>query len=123
VDPSAFIWVHAQHGSQEGIIEAAERGVWISLDNVNGNRSPDDRFSIGWYADRLLAMKEAGMLDKVLISHDAGWYSPGEENGGNFRGFTDIHKRLSPALKQKGFTDQDLDQLLVINPRESLTLR
>lgn len=125
VSPSAFIWVHAQRGSQEGIIEAAQRGAWISLDNVNAARdkNPGSNFSTQWYVARLAAMKEAGVLDRVLISHDAGWYRPGEPGGGNFRGFSDISTTLVPALNAAGFTADEIDQLLVVNPAEAFVIR
>jgi phosphotriesterase-related protein len=61
-------------------------------------------------------------LNRVLISHDAGWYSPGEENGGDFRGYTGIFTSLLPALKERGFDQDDLDQLLIVNPREAFSL-
>jgi len=123
VDPSAFIWVHAQKGSLEGNIRAARSGAWISLDNVNITRPPDAKFNVKWYAERIIALKEANLLHKVLISHDAGWYSPGEENGGNFRGFTGIFEVLVPLLKRSGFSQLDLDQLLVINPKKAFALK
>lgn len=123
VDPSAFIWVHAQGGSLEGNIQAARSGAWISLDNVNLQRAPGEEYSTGWYAERILALKEAGLLDRVLISHDAGWYSPGEENGGSFRGFTDISTGFIPLLEALGFTPGELDQLLITNPRRAFTIR
>ena len=125
VSPSAFIWVHAQGGSQEGIIAAAKRGAWISLDNVNAQRdkNPGSRSSTQWFVERLKAMKDAGVLNRVLISHDAGWYRPGEPGGGNFRGFTDIFTTLVPALGEAGFTEEEIDQLLVVNPAEAFTVR
>ncbi|HDS06250.1 MAG TPA: phosphotriesterase [Bacteroides sp.] len=125
IRPSSFIWVHAQRGTLEGNIKAAREGAWISLDNINGERDlkPGDPFSIGWYADRILVMKEKGLLEKVLVSHDAGWYTPGEENGGEFRGFTDIFKLLIPALKERGFTEKEINQLLKKNPQNAFSLR
>jgi phosphotriesterase-related protein len=96
-------------------------GAWISLDNLNQAQFPDpeERFSTSWYADRILALKEAGYLNRVLISHDAGWYSPGEEMGGDFRGFTDIFTSLIPALEEREFSQEDIDQLLIKNPAEA----
>ena len=123
VDPSCFIWVHAQGGSLEGNMEAARLGCWVSLDNVNLNREPGTAFDVDWYADRILALKNAGHLDRVLISHDAGWYKPEEEGGGDFRGFTAIFSDLLPALESRGFNSEELDQLLVENPRQAFTLR
>lgn len=110
VMPDAFIWVHAQ--AEEDLsqhLEAADQGAWISLDNVN----PDQ---IDRYVAMIKNLKDNNLLNKVLISHDAGWYSPGEEKGGDFRGYTDLSQFLLPALQEAGFTDQDIAQLLVHNP-------
>jgi len=123
IDPSAFIWVHAQGGSLEGNIEAAQAGTWISLDNVNAQREAGTEYDISWYASRIDALKAAGLLHRVLISHDAGWYSPGETDGGNFRGFTALFNHLIPALEESGFSQKELDQLLVKNPMEALSIR
>ncbi len=125
IEPSAFIWVHAQNGTLKGNKEAAMRGAWISLDNVNGEYATgntDRRNALAWYAERITALKEAGLLHRVLISHDAGWYSPGQENGGDFRGFTAISDQLLPLLEQLGFTKGELEQLMIINPREAFSI-
>lgn len=123
IDPSHFIWVHAQRGTLEGNLKAAAMGAWISLDNVNDEQhsEPGDPFSTGWYANRIMALKEAGYLNRVLISHDAGWYSPGEENGGEFRGYTDIFTRLIPELEERGFSRHEINQLLVDNPKQAFS--
>ncbi len=123
VDPSAFIWVHAQGGSLEGNIKAARLGTWISLDNVNVNREPGSDQDVEWYANRLTALKDANLLDRVLISHDAGWYKPEEKDGGSFRGFTGIFTDLVPALISHGFTTGEIDLLLVKNPARAFSLR
>ena len=60
---------------------------------------------------------------RVLISHDAGWYSVGELNGGSIRPYTAIFTHLVSALKKQGFTEQQLDQLLVINPANAFSIR
>jgi len=125
IDPSAFIWVHANRGTIEGNIAAAREGTWISLDNVNANngREPGAPHSIEWYADRIIKMKEEGLLNKVLISHDKGWYDPAIPGGGNYRGYTDIFEYLIPVLREKGMTQEDIDQILVINPAEAYKVR
>jgi phosphotriesterase-related protein len=68
-------------------------------------------------------MKEAGYLDHVLISHDAGWYDPDQEDGGPFRGYTGIFTNLLPALKSTGLTSEDIDKLLKVNPANAFKLR
>lgn len=123
VVPSSFIWVHAQHGTLEGNLKAAREGAWISLDNVNDRIGPGERYSVDWYADRIAAIKKAGGLKKVLVSHDAGWYSPGEDEGGDFRGYTAIFTSLVPALEERGVSQEEIRQLLEHNPREAFKLR
>lgn len=117
VAPEAFIWVHAQ--AEEDLSEhvrAARLGAWISLDNVNADQ-------IDRYVAMLQNLKDHGLLNRALISHDAGWYSPGEEKGGDFRGYTDISQHLLPALREAGFSDSDIEQLLVQNPVEAFRIR
>ncbi|HDR52343.1 MAG TPA: phosphotriesterase, partial [Mariniphaga anaerophila] len=90
IHPSAFIWTHAQNEPDfEKHIEAAKKGAWIAFDYF----IPDE---VERYAEFAVLMKKHGLLHKVLFSHDAGWYRPGEPNGGTFRGFTEIDQFLIP---------------------------
>jgi phosphotriesterase-related protein len=117
VGPSAFVWVHAQgENNKAGHTKAARMGTWVSLDGI------------GWgdfqtYADSIDLMKSNGVLNRLLISHDAGWYKPDEPDGGDFKGYTNIFQELIPLLKQKGFTDADFEQILVRNPAEAFAIR
>jgi len=125
VHPSAFIWVHAQSGTIESNIEAAREGAWISLDNLRNrpNLNPGDRFSIDWYAGRIAELKNKGLINKILLSHDSGWYDPAKPGGGTINGYTDIFEYLIPALKNRGFSDSDIDQLLIKNPASAFTIK
>lgn len=125
VDPSAFIWVHAQRGSIDGYINAATQGAWISLDNIRERRNlePGAPYSIEWYASRIAEMKKNKLLHKVLISHDSGWYDPAKPEGGTINGFTDLFVFLLPALKERGFSDADIEQILVKNPAEAFKIK
>ena len=89
VRPEAFIWVHAQNDwSLETRVEAARTGAWIEIDNVSGA-------TVAECAGRVNALRERGVLSRVLVSHDAGWYRPGEPGGAR-------HRRMRPftALKE-----------------------
>ncbi len=123
VSPDAFIWTHAQEGSIDKIIEAARMGAWISLDGVNISSMPDESGNMDFYIGRLTELKEAGLLDRVLISHDAGWYDAGEPGGGGFRSYTDIHRFLIPAMLEKGFTKVDIDLILTVNPSRAFEIK
>ncbi len=125
VDPSAFIWVHAQGGTSEGNIRAAREGAWISLDNVRSraDSNPGEPGTIEWYCNRISELKKNGLLHKLLISHDSGWYDPAKPDGGTINGYTDIFDSLIPALKSSGFTDDEIDQILITNPAEAFKIK
>jgi len=124
VSPEAWIWTHAQSGSPEANIEAAKKGAWIALDNVRYRPEAEDGESgtISWYVDRISQLKNEGLLNRVLISHDAGWYDPDRENGGEFRGYTDLFEYLIPELTEAGFSEEEINQLLVKNPASAFRI-
>ena len=111
---SSFIWVHAQSEKDRTFhVRAAERGAWVEFDGV-GPSSVDDHVAL------VRNMKDRGLLSRVLVSHDAGWYRVGEPGGGTFRPFDTLFTSLVPALKAAGFSDDDVRQLLVDNPRHAI---
>jgi phosphotriesterase-related protein len=117
VAPDAFIWVHAQNEKDlSNHVKAARMGAWVSFDGINEN-------NIEVYVGMIKNMKGNDVLNKVLLSHDAGWYRPGEENGGAYRGYTTLFEKLVPALKENQFTGEEINQLLVKNPAEAFTIR
>ncbi|KQS30808.1 phosphotriesterase [Dyadobacter sp. Leaf189] len=115
VSPAAFVWVHA-NGSYEEMERIGKTGCWISLDGINDE-------NIDKMAALLDHLKAKRLLNQVLISHDAGWYQPGEPDGGKFRGYTSISDKLIPALKQSGFTEKDINQLLITNPANAFAIK
>lgn len=116
VSPAAWVWTHAQNGTDEGRLKAAREGAWISLDNVM-----QDNFIE--YLEMIDVLKNAGYLNKVLISHDAGYYDPDADNGGAIRGYTAIFTHLLPGLEKKGYIGEEIDQLLIKNPENAYTIQ
>ena len=113
VSPSAFIWVHAQQEKDRSQhLQAAREGAWISLDGLNEK-------NVAEYADHIRNLKAEKCLDRVLVSHDAGWYEPGKPGGGDFRGYTVLFKKLIPALAETEFTENDIRQVIQINPQNA----
>jgi predicted metal-dependent phosphotriesterase family hydrolase len=117
VDPGAWIWVHAQIERDGQLhVQAARRGAWISFDGIQSA-------TIDRHVDLVSTMKQHDLLDRVLISQDAGWYSVGEPQGGSIRPFDTLFTEFLSALKQADFSAADIERLLVVNPREALTVR
>lgn len=117
VATEAFVWTHAHEGTLQSIIDCAKKGVWISLDKVDEKES-----TIRQIADILLYLKQNLLLDKVLISHDAGWYKPEQPDGGQFRGFTSVFTHLIPQLEKMDFTKEDIYQIMVLNPKKAYAI-
>ena len=117
IDPSAFIWTHASDEKDfNKHLKAAKLGAFISFDKFK----PQDAEH---YVDFFLFMKKHAVLHRVLFSHDAGWYRPGEPNGGKFRGFTDIENYLIPALEEAGVAQYDIFQVFFKNPVEAFRIK
>ena len=117
VEPSAFIWVHAQAETDASLHrQAAELGAWVEFDGI----APE---TVAKHVELVLAMKHAGFLHRVLISQDAGWYHVGEPGGGEFRGYDTLFTLFVPALRKAGASASDISTLLVRNPHQALSLR
>jgi phosphotriesterase-related protein len=117
VSPEAFRWVHAQNEKDMALHEKIGRmGAWVEFDGI----SPD---SFDEHLKFVKSMKAKNLLDKVLISHDAGWYHVGEEDGGTFRPFTLLYEEFIPALQKEGFIKKELELLLVENPMRSFKIK
>jgi phosphotriesterase-related protein len=115
VDPSAYVWVHAQSERDRKMhIEAAKAGAWVAFDGVN-------RKSLDAHVAAVREMAAAGLLDRVLVSQDSGWYRVGEPGGGTFNGFTFLFDGFLPALRAEGFTDAQVRTLMVTNPARALS--
>lgn len=115
VSPESFIWVHAQaENNNDSYLKAAEMGCWISFDGL------------GWelekHVEKILFAKKNGILDKVLISHDSGWYDPQKENQ-TIKPYTNIFKKLYPELKSHGFTDDEFKLLISVNPSKAFSIK
>jgi phosphotriesterase-related protein len=115
VPAGALIWVHA-HNERDTTFHtrAARAGAWVEFDGVSD--AGMDR-----HVELVRQMKAQGLLDRVLVSQDAGWYHVGEPGGGQFRSFDTLFTKFIPALTNAGLTKEDVRHLLIENPRRALT--
>ena len=108
VAASKFVWVHAHSEKDHALHESfARTGAWLEFDGL----SPA---SADWHLECLGWMSGRGLLRQALISHDAGWYRPGEPGGGNYRDYTYLYMDFLPRLKPEW-----IDVLLWDNPRRA----
>ena len=110
VDPSAYVYVHAQNERDRSIqAKVAAAGAWVELDGI----APD---SLDAHVEAVLDLAGRGHLGRLLVSHDAGWYHVGEPGGGSYRGYGLLFEKFVPALRAKGLTESRVTKLLVENP-------
>lgn len=118
VDPSALIIVHADAILDEQVHERlAREGAWVEYDAIGAK-------PISEHVRLITAMVRKGLGDRLLLSHDAGWYWVGEPEGGKdkIRPYTALMDELIPALKNAGMDESVLKKLLIDNPREAFTV-
>lgn len=121
LDLQRFIWVHAQTETNLTVLlEAAQRGAHLELDSVGAPyQSQAD------LVETTLAMSEAGYADQLLLSHDAGWYTPARPNGlpeDGFRGYTALTMEFLPGLLERGITEEQVRVITVTNPARAFSL-
>ena len=116
VAPEAYVWVHAHLEADRPTHDwAARQGAWVEFDGV------------GWgpldaHVDAVVDMARRGLLGRVLVSQDAGWYHVGEPGGGTYRPHTVLFDEFVPALRARGITEDEIDTLLVSNPARAFAV-
>lgn len=115
--PGAFIWIHAQsEPNSDYHVQLARKGAWIEFDGIR-------KESLDRHLDLLKMMKANKLLDRALISQDAGWYHVGEPGGGDYRGYGLLFTEFLPLLKENGFSAGELKTLTRTNPRHAFAVR
>ncbi|WP_064711635.1 phosphotriesterase family protein [Rhizobium bangladeshense] len=108
-----FISIHTQEEKDFAYhLAVAERGAWIEYDHVG--RSEDDDV-----AELVIRALEAGCGDRMLLSHDRGWFDPALPKGGIPKPYTHLSTVLLPELKRRGIDDRILMRLTHDNPFEA----
>jgi phosphotriesterase-related protein len=115
---AALIVVHADGIAAEERFRLAEAGAWVELDAVGGKPVEEHVKLVKGTIDRKLA-------GRLLLSHDAGWYSAGAPDGGKdkVRPFTALEDALLPALRKAGVEEVTITRIIVDNPREAFAIR
>ena len=110
--PERFIWIHTQNDPDLAMhLEIARRGAWIEYDAIGSDNLPDE-FFIACIQDAL----DAGLGDRILLSHDRGWFDPAKPGGGAPRPFTYINEVFLEKLRGDGVDESTLVQLTQTNP-------
>ncbi len=113
VSPDAWIWIHAnQSDDTELLLKTAASGAWISLDGVNRSNIPE-------YLERISLFKEKKLMHRLLLSHDGNSFP----RGGKIRQYDAIPEVLLPRMRELGYSEAEIDQLIVDNPKKAFAIR
>jgi phosphotriesterase-related protein len=110
--PERFIWIHTQAEPDFDLhLEIARRGAWIEYDAIGSDQLSDD-----FFLEHIQRVLDAGLGDRLLLSHDRGWYDPALPGGGTPKPFTYLSETFLPKLRQAGVDEQTIHQLTHLNP-------
>ena len=122
INPDRFVWVHANSETNQNLhLEAARRGVYVEFDAIGAP----------WEAtasqiDSTLNLIEAGCAERILLSHDAGWYTPAQSSGKpeefGIRGYTSLVEEFIPSLVDRGVSQELIHMLTVTNPLRAFAM-
>lgn len=107
---SRFIWIHTQAEPDVALhLEMGRLGVWLEYDNIGGRADE-------WYVEAVQRALDAGFGERLLLSHDRGWYDPSKPGGGEVAPFTHLVDEFLPALRRAGIDEGTITQLVQHNP-------
>lgn len=125
VSPTAWIWIHAQNvKNPDDLLYAAEKGAWISLDALRTVNYYEQREKVKITVERHLELlnflKERGFIKQVLLAHDGSSYP---QAGKSKRSFEPLFTTFIPMMKSIGYTQEEIDQLIIKNPTHAFAIR
>ncbi len=116
VDPAKWIFIHAHQETDFDLVRmVAREGSWIELDGI-GAASDASILTM------LLKLLDAGFDEQVLLSHDAGWYTVSEPNGGSPRPYTHLCESFLPLMRELGIDEPTIHRITVENPARAFAV-
>ena len=116
VDPTRVVIGHCDMVPDHDYhLALAGRGAWVQFDTVQGTHEWDTRQRLDW----LRSLADAGFLDRVLLSQDVCLRTDYAAMGGP--GYAYVVTEFADRLKDSGFDESDVRQMVVDNPRRMLT--
>ena len=104
-----FIWIHTHIEPDFALhLEMARRGAWLEYDGISNQDEDDIR--------NIQGLLEAGFGDRLLLSHDRGWYDPALPGGGVPKPYTYLPDEFLPKLRETGITEETILQFTHTNP-------
>ncbi len=118
VEPGRIVIAHAGDSNDLAYLRAiADTGAWLGCDRFSIEHfNPDER-----RIETLIALLAEGYGDRIHLSHDAACFIDfmvGDPAFANERpDYLHISTKILPALGDAGVTDEQIDELMIANPR------
>ncbi|GKX66478.1 phosphotriesterase family protein [Inconstantimicrobium mannanitabidum] len=111
-----FIWVHADvEKNTEIILKLAEKGIWMEFDFIGREKE------FSWQIEALKYATKNNLLDRLLLSQDAGTFYFGKKNDkSTIIPYNRIFKEFIPQCIANGISKEIFQKLLVENPLKVL---
>ena len=86
-------------------LAVARRGAWIEYDGIGGWGEDAD------YIANIHRVLDAGFGDRLLLSHDRGWFDPAQPGGGTPKPYTYLIEVFLPKLRDSGVDEATIAML------------
>lgn len=120
VAPSAITMGHLSDTEEmDYVTELLQSGAYVGFDRIYKSSRPE------YYAQKakdLYALCERGYGERILLSHD-GLVFNGFRADAHLREdnpYTPIFERLLPAMREVGFTEEEITKIMTENPKQML---
>jgi phosphotriesterase-related protein len=120
VDPTRVVLAHCGDSTDaDHLEELAQSGAILGFDRFG----LDVLLPMEQRCDTLAELVRRGLADRIILSHDANcfsdWFPPGLHEQVTPRWhYLHIEQDVLPALRERGVTDDDIEQMLVRTPRD-----
>lgn len=113
-----FIWVHGDvEQNSEIIMKLAKKGIWIEFDYLGRCKE------FSWHLETIKSLIENNLIDRLLLSQDAGVFYFGEKNHKeSILPYDRIFKEFIPYCEYNGISHETFHKLLTENPLKVLNI-
>jgi len=118
VDPTRVVLGHSGDSADpDHLASLADRGYILGMDRfgIESGSPFEQRVSV------LVTLVERGYADRMVLAHDAAcyidWIAPSLLQYNSNWHYLHIENDVLPELRKRGVTDEQIDQMLVGNPR------
>jgi phosphotriesterase-related protein len=121
VDPTRIVIAHAgDSNDMDYLREIGDSGAVLGLDRFNIPSFNSDEHRI----DTLCKLLDEGYIDRIHLAHDAASFNDFMQHNPPFAeanpNYTHIHYNVLPKLRERGVTEEQIDEMLVTNARRFL---